>query len=196
MDGHLERHIGISALAMAVGLLVVAWRPERARAMLPILGVLVVGPRLGLPRRHLGRPAGPRATCWRTAPTSPGSSSSGSWPAPTASPNGPAVSGRCSDERIRRGPSAGWVGPSVERRSKGAYEHSHRVASAVSSPSPPSPAVVLVADRAARPRPTPSSSRPTRARTRTSPPRRRPSRSPSASTSTCGATRSGCSTAR
>jgi len=43
MDGHLERHLGISALAMAVGLLVVAWRPERARAMLPILGVLVVG---------------------------------------------------------------------------------------------------------------------------------------------------------
>jgi predicted anti-sigma-YlaC factor YlaD len=43
MDGHLERHIGISALAMAVGLLVVAWRPERARAMLPILGVLVIG---------------------------------------------------------------------------------------------------------------------------------------------------------
>jgi predicted anti-sigma-YlaC factor YlaD len=43
MDGHLERHLGISALAMAVGLLIVAWRPERARAMLPILGVLVVG---------------------------------------------------------------------------------------------------------------------------------------------------------
>jgi predicted anti-sigma-YlaC factor YlaD len=42
-DGHLERHIGISAIAMAVGLLVVAWRPERARAMLPILGVLVIG---------------------------------------------------------------------------------------------------------------------------------------------------------
>ena len=43
MDGHLERHLGISALAMAVGLLVVAWRPDRARAMLPVLGVLVVG---------------------------------------------------------------------------------------------------------------------------------------------------------
>lgn len=42
-DGHLERHIGIAALAMAVGLLVVAWRPERARAMLPILAVLVIG---------------------------------------------------------------------------------------------------------------------------------------------------------
>jgi predicted anti-sigma-YlaC factor YlaD len=42
-DGHLERHIGVFALAMAVGLLVVAWRPERARAMLPILGVLVAG---------------------------------------------------------------------------------------------------------------------------------------------------------
>ena len=28
---------------MAVGLFVVAWRPERARAMLPILGVLVAG---------------------------------------------------------------------------------------------------------------------------------------------------------
>ena len=43
MDGHLERHLGVSALAMAVGLLVVAWRPERARAMLPVLAVLVVG---------------------------------------------------------------------------------------------------------------------------------------------------------
>jgi predicted anti-sigma-YlaC factor YlaD len=42
-DGHLERHIGVFALAMAVGLFVVAWRPERARAMLPILGVLVAG---------------------------------------------------------------------------------------------------------------------------------------------------------
>jgi predicted anti-sigma-YlaC factor YlaD len=42
-DGHLERHIGVFALAMAVGLLVVAWRPERAGAMLPILGVLVAG---------------------------------------------------------------------------------------------------------------------------------------------------------
>jgi predicted anti-sigma-YlaC factor YlaD len=43
MDGHLERHIGIFALALAVGLFLVAWRPERARAMLPVLGVLVVG---------------------------------------------------------------------------------------------------------------------------------------------------------
>jgi len=42
-DGHLERHIGVFALAMAVGLFVVAWRPARARAMLPILGVLVAG---------------------------------------------------------------------------------------------------------------------------------------------------------
>ncbi len=42
-DGHLERHIGIFALAMAVGLFVVVWRPERARAMLPVLGVLVAG---------------------------------------------------------------------------------------------------------------------------------------------------------
>ena len=43
MDGHLERHIGIFAVAMSVGMLVVAWRPERARAMLPVLGVLVIG---------------------------------------------------------------------------------------------------------------------------------------------------------
>jgi len=42
-DGHLERHIGIFALAMAAGLFLVAWRPERARAMLPVLGVLVAG---------------------------------------------------------------------------------------------------------------------------------------------------------
>jgi predicted anti-sigma-YlaC factor YlaD len=43
MGGHLERHIAISAIAMAVGLIVVAVRPERARTMLPILTVLVVG---------------------------------------------------------------------------------------------------------------------------------------------------------
>jgi predicted anti-sigma-YlaC factor YlaD len=42
-DGHLERHIGVFALAMAVGLLFVAWRPDRARATLPILGVFVAG---------------------------------------------------------------------------------------------------------------------------------------------------------
>jgi predicted anti-sigma-YlaC factor YlaD len=42
-DGHLERHIGVFAVAVAVGLLVVAWRPERARSMLPILAVLVAG---------------------------------------------------------------------------------------------------------------------------------------------------------
>jgi predicted anti-sigma-YlaC factor YlaD len=42
-DGHLERHIGVFAIAIAVGLLVVAWRPERAAMMLPILGVLVAG---------------------------------------------------------------------------------------------------------------------------------------------------------
>jgi predicted anti-sigma-YlaC factor YlaD len=43
MGGHLERHIAVSAVAMAVGLIVAAARPERARTMLPILSVLVVG---------------------------------------------------------------------------------------------------------------------------------------------------------
>ncbi|MGZ4677175.1 MAG: zf-HC2 domain-containing protein [Acidimicrobiia bacterium] len=41
--GHMERHIGISSVAMAVGLAFVALRPWRARAMLPVLGVLAVG---------------------------------------------------------------------------------------------------------------------------------------------------------
>ncbi|MEP6625981.1 MAG: zf-HC2 domain-containing protein [Acidimicrobiia bacterium] len=37
------RHIGVFSAALAVGLFAVAWQPERARALLPILGVLVVG---------------------------------------------------------------------------------------------------------------------------------------------------------
>jgi len=43
MGGHLERHVAVSAIAMAVGLVIVAARPARARSMLPILTVLVVG---------------------------------------------------------------------------------------------------------------------------------------------------------
>ncbi len=41
--GHVERHIGIFAVALAVGLLAVAFRPQHARALLPVLTVLVAG---------------------------------------------------------------------------------------------------------------------------------------------------------
>lgn len=37
------RHIGVFSAAFAAGLLAVAWQPERARALLPMFGVLVVG---------------------------------------------------------------------------------------------------------------------------------------------------------
>ncbi len=43
MHGHLARHVGAFSVALAVGLLIVAWRPERARGTLPILAVMVVG---------------------------------------------------------------------------------------------------------------------------------------------------------
>ena len=43
MHGHYARHIGVFSAALAVGLFAVAWQPERARALLPMLGVLVAG---------------------------------------------------------------------------------------------------------------------------------------------------------
>ena len=43
MHSHYARHIGVFSAALAIGLLVVAWRPERARALLPMLAVLVAG---------------------------------------------------------------------------------------------------------------------------------------------------------
>lgn len=43
MHGHLTRHVGAFSVALAVGLLTVAWRPDRAKATLPILAVLVMG---------------------------------------------------------------------------------------------------------------------------------------------------------
>lgn len=43
MHGHLARHVGAFSVALAVGLLTVAWRPDRARGTLPILAVLVAG---------------------------------------------------------------------------------------------------------------------------------------------------------
>jgi predicted anti-sigma-YlaC factor YlaD len=39
---HAARHLGSFAVALGVGLLVVAWRPDRAAGVLPILGVVVV----------------------------------------------------------------------------------------------------------------------------------------------------------
>ena len=43
MHGHFARHIGVFTAAMAIGLFVVARRPDRARAILPMLAVLVAG---------------------------------------------------------------------------------------------------------------------------------------------------------
>lgn len=43
MHMHYARHIGVFSAALAIGLLVVAWHPARARALLPMLGVLVAG---------------------------------------------------------------------------------------------------------------------------------------------------------
>jgi predicted anti-sigma-YlaC factor YlaD len=43
MHGHYARHIGVFSAALAAGLLAVAWQPDRARGLLPMLGVLVAG---------------------------------------------------------------------------------------------------------------------------------------------------------
>jgi predicted anti-sigma-YlaC factor YlaD len=42
IPAHLARHLGSFAVALAVGLLLVAWRPERARSLLPVVSVLAV----------------------------------------------------------------------------------------------------------------------------------------------------------
>ena len=42
IPAHLARHLGSFAVALAVGLLLVAWRPERAGALLPVVAVLAV----------------------------------------------------------------------------------------------------------------------------------------------------------
>jgi len=39
---HVARHLGSFALALGVGLLVVAWKPERAVGLLPVVAALVV----------------------------------------------------------------------------------------------------------------------------------------------------------
>lgn len=39
---HVARHLGSFALALGVGLLVVAWKPERAAGVLPVVAALVV----------------------------------------------------------------------------------------------------------------------------------------------------------
>jgi predicted anti-sigma-YlaC factor YlaD len=38
---HVARHVGASALALAIGLLYAAWRPHRAHGLLPFAGALV-----------------------------------------------------------------------------------------------------------------------------------------------------------
>jgi predicted anti-sigma-YlaC factor YlaD len=39
---HVARHLGSFAVALGVGLLVVAWRPDRAAGILPVIGVVVL----------------------------------------------------------------------------------------------------------------------------------------------------------
>jgi len=40
---HVAREVGVTELALAVGMLAAAWRPWRAAGMLPVVGVLAVG---------------------------------------------------------------------------------------------------------------------------------------------------------
>ena len=42
IPAHLARHLGSFSVALAVGFLLVAWRPERAAALLPVVGVLAL----------------------------------------------------------------------------------------------------------------------------------------------------------
>jgi predicted anti-sigma-YlaC factor YlaD len=42
LPAHVARHLGSFALALGVGLLVVAWKPERAAGVLPVVAALVV----------------------------------------------------------------------------------------------------------------------------------------------------------
>src|SRR4029079_10788475 len=125
-DGHLERHIGVFALAMAVGLLVVAWHPERARAMLPILGGLVAGliwscfgdiwagrPVPGNLVAHGADIAG-LAAVWLLARTD-GHAGRVRRPRARGKPDGSAASGRCWDERGRPGYGSGRDGSPVVR---------------------------------------------------------------------------------
>jgi len=44
---HLSRHVGALNLALFAGFLIVAWRPHRAYALLPVAGVLVAAMALG-----------------------------------------------------------------------------------------------------------------------------------------------------
>lgn len=41
LPAHLARHLGSFTIALAVGLLFVAWKPERAAGLLPVVAVLV-----------------------------------------------------------------------------------------------------------------------------------------------------------
>lgn len=43
MHMHYARHIGVFSAALAIGLVVAAWQPARARGLLPVLAVVVVG---------------------------------------------------------------------------------------------------------------------------------------------------------
>lgn len=45
LDGaatHIARHVGAAAVALAIGLLYAAWRPQRAFGLLPLVGALLV----------------------------------------------------------------------------------------------------------------------------------------------------------
>jgi predicted anti-sigma-YlaC factor YlaD len=42
LPAHVARHLGSFSVALGVGLLVVAWRPDRASGLLPVIGVVVL----------------------------------------------------------------------------------------------------------------------------------------------------------
>ncbi len=42
-SAHIARHLGVLSAALAVGLIVAAWRPQRARALLPVALAVVAG---------------------------------------------------------------------------------------------------------------------------------------------------------
>jgi predicted anti-sigma-YlaC factor YlaD len=42
LPAHVARHLGSFSVALGVGLLVVAWRPDRAAGLLPVVGVVVL----------------------------------------------------------------------------------------------------------------------------------------------------------
>ena len=83
---HATRELGSWSVALAVGFLIAAWQPARARGMLPLgaalAGVLSLGAVVDVVAATTAGGVRP-STCWR----SPGSPCCGCWPATTRSPS-------------------------------------------------------------------------------------------------------------